>query len=200
MIEFKRKQHVSVSAYQKPKEGNFLCGDSYVVVESEEYVICAVADGLGSGEEAHASSTTVVNVIKQHHHESVKRLVELCNNNLVSQRGVVLTVVKFDQREKKAHFGSVGNIGFLFYSSSGQIIRPMPRRGFLSGRRINVKTECFPFDPGSIFVIYSDGVHLSGIKHENLTDLRSQEEASRFIEKHVKANDDDMTLLVGQLH
>ncbi|MDE5416076.1 PP2C family serine/threonine-protein phosphatase [Alkalihalobacterium chitinilyticum] len=200
MIEFQKKQHVSISAYQKPKNGNVLCGDSYVVVEKENYVVCAVSDGLGSGEQAYASSDTVMEVIRQNHHEDVKKIVELCNKSLASKRGVVLTVIKFDRKDREVHYSNIGNIGFLFYSSKGQMIRPIPYRGFLSGRKINVKTESFPYDPGSIFVIFSDGIKLSGLKHENLTDMRSQEEAGRFIERHVSSVDDDLTLLVGQLH
>ncbi|WP_209125111.1 PP2C family serine/threonine-protein phosphatase [Alkalihalobacillus sp. BA299] len=199
MIDFHQKQHVYVSTYQQPKKGNTLCGDSYLVVESDDYVICAVSDGLGSGEPAHAASVTVMNVIKENHRKSVQMMVELCNEKLVAKRGVVLTIVKFDCRERTAYYSSIGNVGFLFYSPKGQMLRPIPNRGFLCGRKVGVKTECFPYEPGSVFVMYSDGVKLSGLKRENLIDLNSREKASHFIEKHVNTTDDDLAILIGQL-
>ncbi|OLO36383.1 hypothetical protein BTR23_15015 [Alkalihalophilus pseudofirmus] len=200
MIEFLLKEHVNIATYQKPKEGNSLNGDSFVVLEVDGYVVCAVSDGLGSGEHAHSSSVSVMNVIKQNHEKSVKEIIQRCNETLVAKRGVVLTVVKFDCKKKNVHYSSIGNIGFLFYSANGQMIRPIPNRGFLSGRKVDVKTEQFPYDSGSTFVIFSDGVKLSSLKRENLIDLCSEEKAKQFIQKHVQVTEDDITILIGQLH
>src|SRR5699024_9744477 len=88
--------YVDVAVYQKTKVGNHLCGDSYFYKETDDGFICALADGLGSGEYAKESSDIVMDVIRHHMGASVKDLVKKCNKRLYGKRGVVLGILKFD--------------------------------------------------------------------------------------------------------
>ena len=40
---------VNVVVYQEAKAGNVECGDTYYIYKNDDYLLFAIADGLGSG-------------------------------------------------------------------------------------------------------------------------------------------------------
>ena len=58
--------------------------------------ICALADGLGSGEFAKDSADAVMEEIENYADESIETIVKKCNEVLVKKRGVVLGIIKLD--------------------------------------------------------------------------------------------------------
>ncbi|WP_078551286.1 PP2C family serine/threonine-protein phosphatase [Bacillus alkalicellulosilyticus] len=199
MVEFTKFDSVKVAIYQKAKQGNDLCGDSYVIIETDRYFLCAIADGLGSGEGAHCASVEAITIIKENHDAPVEVLMSKCNEAQLSRRGIVMTIVKIDYEQQRIHYSNVGNIGFVFYLPSGKVVRPIPQRGFLSGRKVMIKEESFPYESGSTFILYSDGLHSSNIKPLNLTTLHSPDDATEFIRKNIKNKEDDLTVLIAQI-
>ncbi|UOE94369.1 PP2C family serine/threonine-protein phosphatase [Alkalihalobacillus sp. LMS39] len=199
VVEYKIHDHVKVAVYQQAKAGNYCCGDSYVMIETKQYFLCAIADGLGSGEGAWISSDEVMKMIKEFHHEPIEALMKRCNEALVGKRGAVLTVLKVDYEENLLHYSNVGNIGFIYYLQNGEVIRPIPTRGFLSGRKTTIKVERYPYKSGSAFLLYSDGMKLSSSKQLNTAMLQSPDEAADFIRENIENKADDLTVLIGQI-
>lgn len=104
---------VEVSVFQKAKKGNYLCGDSYFYIETENEFVCALADGLGSGEFAKESSQIVIDIIRNNIGATVEELVKICNAKLMGKRGVVLGILRMDYRTQISGFSSIGNIGIM---------------------------------------------------------------------------------------
>ncbi|HET7579587.1 MAG TPA: hypothetical protein VFK33_09920, partial [Bacillales bacterium] len=76
MIENLQYRRMEVSAFQEAKTGQVDCGDSYFVTETNEYFICVLADGLGSGKGARRSSERAVSIVKESHHKDIGTLME----------------------------------------------------------------------------------------------------------------------------
>lgn len=198
MLDHEANAYVQARAFQIQKEGNSFNGDSFFMKATDEYFICSVADGLGSGLYANHSSDAVRKVIEEHHHEEVEVLMDYCNQALKSKRGATVSVLKAHFQRKEVTYCSVGNIQFVFYLPSGLYIYPIPVTGFLSGKPQTYRIETFPYEENSKFMMHTDGLHLPSIKQE-LTRFQSIEDMSNHLKLHMTKRKDDATFLVGQL-
>lgn len=189
---------VEVYAHQRTKKGNDYCGDSYFYTNTEEYFICVLADGLGSGENAFDSSTAVISVVEKYHHEDVEALMKRCNEMLVEKRGAAVAIFKVYFSQKEFVYSCVGNIRFYLYSSSGQLTYPVPVTGYLSGKPQNFRTQSYPYEENSKFLLYSDGFRFQGLKN-----MLSAEKPLKGIAEDIKRKplqiSDDATFIIGAL-
>ncbi|GAE26454.1 phosphoserine phosphatase RsbX [Halalkalibacter wakoensis JCM 9140] len=199
MISTYANEKIKVTAYERAKHGNSCSGDTHVFIESSDYVVCAVIDGLGSGEGAFQSAIAALNVIQSHHHLAVSQMVGLCNDALGQKRGVVLTVVKFDLKEQLVDYCNVGNIGFVMYLPDGKTIQPVPARGYLSGKKQTFAQNSFPYLKDSVFMLYSDGVKKKPSK-QMVKDLAIGENGSDQVLENDWFAADDVTILFGKLY
>ncbi|GAE93568.1 phosphoserine phosphatase RsbX [Gracilibacillus boraciitolerans JCM 21714] len=156
MSENQRK--IDISIFQKSKKGNFFCGDSYFYHEADNTFICALADGLGSGEHAKESSQIVMDVIQDNRNETVSTMMKKSNKKLVGKRGVVLGILQMDLDTKQYFYSSIGNIGLMTISSDSVKRRNIPQVGFLSGYERPFKVVSDKLEDDMIFVMFSDGL------------------------------------------
>ncbi|SDC16849.1 negative regulator of sigma-B (phosphoserine phosphatase) [Pelagirhabdus alkalitolerans] len=189
-------KHVEVSVYQKAKAGNYYCGDSYYYYEDEDFFICALADGLGSGEMAHASSKAVMDTFKENPYMSTKEMVKASNEALVKKRGVVLGVLKLDYRSQRYTYASIGNIGLMMINSDTVKTRNIPVSGYLGGYSRQMKEESEPLKEGTIFALFSDGVVSRDLSHDLFKKSHVDDITDAFKEQMVQKRDDDTTLIV----
>ncbi|GEL78780.1 SpoIIE family protein phosphatase [Tenuibacillus multivorans] len=152
--------HMEVSTFQKPKDGNDYSGDSYFYFESEDFFICALADGLGSGEVAKASSEVVIDVIKDHVYSPIDDLLSKCNQEFLGndRRGSVLGILKIDYHKQSYSYVSLGNVGIIVMPTEGRKQRNIPVSGYLSGIPFQTKVQRGAITPGTVFFMFSDGV------------------------------------------
>ncbi|MDC3418673.1 SpoIIE family protein phosphatase [Aquibacillus salsiterrae] len=177
---------IQASVYQKPKKGNYHCGDSYLLKETEDEFICALADGLGSGEYAKESSQVVMDIIEQNPGATVDQLIKLCNQSLSGKRGVVLGILKLDFVKQTYTFTSIGNIGVMTITSNLEKKRNIPNSGYLGGYPRKLKVSVENLEKGMVFIMFSDGVS-------------SRELSSKyFLRKDVQAIIDTYAKYVGQ--
>lgn len=198
MIVEEYNNFVHTLAFQLPKEGKVCCGDSFFIKATEDYFICALADGLGSGESANESSSAISTLVEKKHNEDVEVLIDLCNQELKDKRGATVSILKFDFKKNQFTYSSVGNIRFILSSPSGSFIYPLPILGYLSGKPQKYRTQTYTYEKGSKFIIHTDGLVLPAIK-SLLTKGNSVEELSRHLEEYTKSRKDDLTYIVGQL-
>ncbi|WP_309507230.1 indirect negative regulator of sigma-B activity [Sediminibacillus dalangtanensis] len=180
------KQRMQVSVYQTAKKGNYYCGDSYYYKETEDEFICALADGLGSGEYAKESSQAVMDVIEENIFASVDEIIKVCNERLVGKRGVVLGVLKVNFISNAYSFSSIGNIGIMTITDKQEKKRSIPNAGYLGGYKRPFKVFDGTMIPGMIFIMFSDGV--------NSMDLSSK----YFLGKDVERITETYATMVGQ--
>src|SRR5690625_4795430 len=118
---------VQVAVYQKAKSNNYYCGDSYFYTETENEFVCALADGLGSGEFAKESSQAVIDIIRNNINATVEQLVKKSNEQLVGKRGVVLGILKINFEAQSYSFSSIGNIGIMTITNCKKKKRNIPK-------------------------------------------------------------------------
>jgi negative regulator of sigma-B (phosphoserine phosphatase) len=199
MIEHHQYKLASVSSYQKAKKGNDLCGDSFYTTETDDYLVCAVADGLGSGELAKKASGKAADIIDQNHHESVEHLMHLCNEGLKQTRGAVMAIVKIDYKNKTASYSGVGNIRFMISTERQKAVHPLPKAGFLVGKPERFKIQEFTFEKELLFMLYSDGMDIHTVSRSLLTKMISPKESLTYISGLAQDINDDATCVVGQV-
>lgn len=193
------KDKIELYAYQTIKEGKIECGDSYFYTATDDYFVCVLADGLGSGQYAHEASAAVVSVVEQHHHEDVDTLMKYCNSVLVQKRGPLYQSSKSTSKAVSLYTVKVGNIRFFLYTSNGKLTYPLPVTGYLSGKPQVFHTQRFVYEPESKFLIYSDGFdNIHGAK-TILKGYRSVGAIAEQIKSEYANSMDDATFIVGSL-
>ncbi|MFB1051770.1 indirect negative regulator of sigma-B activity [Paraliobacillus sp. JSM ZJ581] len=188
--------HMDVSVFQKSKKGNYYCGDSYYYKETDQGFICALADGLGSGEYAKESSQLVMDIIESNADASIEQIVKMCNGKLIGKRGVVLGILKIDFKDKEYTFSSIGNIGIMTISNKSEKKRNIPNAGYLAGFPRPLKVLRDNLLDEMVFVMFSDGVDSIDLS-SNYFLGKDVSKITELFEYYLSdAMDDDTTLLV----
>ncbi|MEC3607266.1 PP2C family serine/threonine-protein phosphatase [Bacillus glycinifermentans] len=198
MIWTESNEHIQALVYQLPKEGKSVCGDSFYFNATDCGMICALADGLGSGQMAHESSSAISDIVKAYSDEDVASLMERCNQALKQKRGATVSILKADFKTRTIVYSSVGNIRFILYAPSDKYIYPLPVTGYLSGKPQTYKTYTYPYEKGSRFIIHSDGLSVPSLR-TYLKNHFTPEDISNQIEAYTKLGNDDLTYIIGQL-
>lgn len=191
----RENKRVNLSVFQKAKKGNYYCGDSYFYRETDEAFLCALADGLGSGEMARESSKAVMDVIEENPILTVEALVKKCNEVLVGKRGVVLGILRIDFKTDTYSYSSIGNIGVITVEADGKRNRNIPLAGYLSGYPRTLRVTRGKAEKGMVFLMFSDGVNDRRLSSK-LTRIKNVEHITQqYKELYGQSLDDDTTLI-----
>jgi len=190
-----KKNKIQIAIHQIAKKGNYHCGDSYFYTKTDDEFVCAIADGLGSGEYAKESSDTVIEIIKANIHASVEALVKKCNKELWGKRGVVLGILKFHFKSKTYSYSSIGNIGMMTVSGQGRKKRNIPNAGYLAGYRRTIKVIQEKLEHGTNFYMFSDGVKDADLSHKIFLNRDVHAVINQYSQINDEKRDDDTTLI-----
>lgn len=191
-----KERKVEVAVFQKAKKGNYYCGDSYFYIETEDEFVCALADGLGSGEFAKESSQVVIEIIKDNIHASIEQIIKSCNEKLTGKRWVVLGILKLNFNLKRYSFTSLGNIGVITIMQDGRKKRNIPNSGYLAGYHRKFKVENGNIDDKSMnFIMFSDGVTDNELGQRYFLNKNVNEIIANYEDNNGKLKDDDTTLI-----
>ncbi|NCT35656.1 SpoIIE family protein phosphatase [Bacillus sp. EB93] len=175
------------------------CGDDYFFLHTEEYFVCVLADGLGSGKNAYDSSHAVIEEVKRNHELDVEALMAVCNQVLVDKRGAAVSILKIFYDKNEFVYSSVGNIRFFLYNpSDDKLVYPLPVTGYLSGRKQKYRTQRYKYEPNAKFILHSDGLELKGAK-SFLKRLVPIDKNAQCILKSSPLTADDTTFILGSL-
>jgi negative regulator of sigma-B (phosphoserine phosphatase) len=186
----------SWGAVCRAKQNQLVSGDIYVVQEhGEGRVLAAIVDGLGGGEEAARAARAAVQVINEHTDWPLQDLMHRSHAALHSTRGAVIGLLRLDQQSHKASYVGVGNIGMQVYSR--QMIKPISKNGILGFRLPTLLELHYVYDPGDIFVLYSDGVS-SRFSLDGQIDIRQppQHIADQILAAYGKYIDDATVVVI----
>nr|WP_220127340.1 SpoIIE family protein phosphatase [Halobacillus locisalis] len=184
-----------MSVYQKAKKGNYYCGDSYFYNETDEAFVCAIADGLGSGEMARESSKAVMEMIEDYPNLTIESLVAKCNEALVGKRGVVLGILRVDYKSQTYSYSSIGNIGIIIVNSEGKKSRNIPLAGYLAGFPRKLRVTNGKVEKGMKFLMFSDGVNDRRFPLNRIHTDAVDEIIEQYKELYGHSRDDDTTLI-----
>lgn len=186
---------VEVAVYQTSKKGNASCGDGYFFEEIDNKFVCALADGLGSGEPAKESADAVLKVVRENYLISDKELAKLCTKSLVGLRGVVLGILILDYDTEDFRFLSIGNIGLRTISMNKKKSRNIPNQGYLGGFQRDFKVMKSKLEPETKFVLFTDGVTDSELSVDYFLYSNVEKIISTFESLIDAPREDDTTLI-----
>jgi serine/threonine protein phosphatase PrpC len=159
----------------------------------EEYlegvVLASVIDGLGGGLEAERAASLAAETLRRNPAMPLQELIRRSHAALHSTRGAVIGLLRLELVANQATYVGVGNIGVQVYSR--QPIKPISKNGILGFRLPNLLELRYSYDPGDLFVLYSDGV--SGhFAQDNKIDLKQppQQMAEQVLASYGKHSDD----------
>ncbi|WP_019412967.1 PP2C family serine/threonine-protein phosphatase [Paenisporosarcina sp. TG20] len=190
--------NLEVFVYQEAKKGNIESGDSYFTYMNEDYFLCAIADGLGSGPIARQSSEIIPMILAEYHHESLDDLLLRCNVLMFKKRGAAVAIFKVNFSSKIIQYSCVGNIKFyMTRENDDKMIYPLPVMGYLSGRPQKLRTQSYTYQPGDLFLFHSDGVELRNPK----STMRNSSGAYDLHNTLIRTieHGDDATFITGSL-
>lgn len=164
MIQVEENEHIQTLVYQLNKEGKSICGDSFFMKADDKELICAVADGLGSGSLANESSAAIKDLVENYANEDVQSIIERCNQAMKNKRGATASILKINFEQRQFTYCSVGNVRFILHSPSGESFYPLPISGYLSGKPQKYKTHTATYEKGSKFIIHTDGLNVPDIR------------------------------------
>lgn len=191
-----KQNNVEVAIFQKAKKGQYYCGDSYFYTETENEFVCALADGLGSGEFAKESSQIVIDIIKNNIHTTVDQLIKKSNQQLTGKRGAVIGILKMEFHSHRYSFSSIGNIGVLTITENGKKKRNIPNAGYLAGYHRPFKVVTDRLEPEMNLIMFSDGVSDNDLSQHFLLN-KDVNQVTNAYANHVngEVRKDDTTLI-----
>lgn len=179
----------------RPKPGEELNGDAWIIERADGGLLVGVVDGLGHGRFAHRAARSACQYVETH---ADRPLAEIFRGTAIAcqaTRGVVMALARFDAGGGRMTFASIGDIEArtLGLPRPGFVIR----RGILGAQAPNAVVTEHPWRPEWALVLHSDGVR-SHWREEDLPGLRAlsaQEMAVTLLTQFAR-EDDDATVLV----
>ena len=187
---------ITWGAVCRAKQGQSISGDVYVVREyAEGQSLISIIDGLGGGIEAERAARLAAQLLELYPDLPLQELIRRSHTALHSTRGAVIGILRLEQASSQATYVGVGNIGVQVYSR--QPIKPISKNGILGFRLPTLLELRYVYDPGDIFVLYSDGVS-SSFAQDNKIDIKQppQRMAEQILETYGKHIDDATVVAV----
>jgi anti-sigma regulatory factor (Ser/Thr protein kinase) len=190
-----------VAIMGRPYPGEPISGDDAVFFDSESTFIAAVADGMGHGPEARQASNRAIEGLQSKLDRNLEEIVIALNQELSGTHGCAMNIVRFDKETGIAECVSLGDVhSHLYHHKDAHFFTPIPlvlAAGQFQRQRIRV--EKVPVPPGSVLLMFTDGL-------KSRTTLKGQLDVLRqpaiAIAEHLLENDsrpdDDALVLVAR--
>ncbi|WP_099223413.1 PP2C family serine/threonine-protein phosphatase [Listeria costaricensis] len=190
--------NVELFTFQRAKSLQQYCGDMYYYLEKDHQFLCVLADGLGSGHEAHKSALAAIEVIRSAPEEDLLTMMNSANQAVASLRGAAIAIIRADLEKARITYSGMGNIRFFLIGQDGKLVYPLSTTGYLSGRRQRFSIKNFHYKPGTKFLMHSDGLVLDHVK-SYLESPLCVVKTGHQIEQTIQAiPSDDVTFLLGK--
>src|SRR5512145_1114262 len=103
-------KHVEWWSAQRPARGETVCGDAVSVVEVNESILVAVADGLGHGPHAAEASRGFCGVVERYGSLPLRDVMTLGAEAIACTRGAAAALLRLDRASGTGSFLGIGNI------------------------------------------------------------------------------------------
>ncbi len=186
----------------RPYPGEVISGDDGVFFQSDAMFVAAVSDGLGHGPEAREASNRAIESLIQRRETDLGETVSGLNADLAGTRGCAMSIIRFDKRSRIMESVSLGDVhSHLYHLRDAHFFTSTPvvlATGQFQKQRIRVETV--PVEPGSVLIIFTDGLK-SRTNLKGRLDILRQPAIS--IAQHLLENDsrpdDDALVLVARV-
>ncbi|KXK62912.1 transcriptional regulator [Micromonospora rosaria] len=142
----------------RPLTGESVSGDGYAVrvVEGRHQVL--VCDGLGHGPLASAASDAALAAFRAAPAAPPAAVVQHLHRAMSHTRGAALAVAELDSVAGLLRYAGLGNISAMVVVEGGRRRGLVSLPGIAGHQRPVVREYDYPFDPGALLVMHSDGV------------------------------------------
>lgn len=186
---------VSWGAVVRPKQGQTVSGDAYVVEPFTPHGLqVAVIDGLGGGTEAARAALGAVEVVRSTPAQDPSELMRRSHVALHGTRGAVMALLTFNLASRSVSYMGVGNIGVQVYSAIP--IKPISKNGIIGYRLPHLLKLAYNYNFGDTFVLYSDGISSRFNLDTTLDSALEPQRLAETILHHYGKDSDDATVVV----
>ena len=182
----------------RPKSGRNISGDAYLIKEAEEATLVCLVDGLGSGEAAAEAAQAAIRCVQVNSTLPLSDIMAKCHQALKGTRGAVVALMRISFAESTLTFVGVGNISI--HARSTALIKPISRNGIVGYRLPRLREFTYPYTPGDLFVLHTDGISnrftldsAVWMKEAQDVQILADEIARNFGKKN-----DDVTILIAR--
>ena len=145
------------SGYSRPLAGETANGDAFLVIEEEDSLFVAVADGLGHGQEAEKASRNAMEFVSDNRHKQFDRLFHELHGLLRKTRGVALTLIRVNLSDRSITHSGIGNVEARVYPRGKSEL--IPRGGILGGGVLpQPKINKAPWPEHGTLIMFTDGI------------------------------------------
>lgn len=192
-------QLLDIFKFQRSKSKQKFCGDVWHLEEDKDGFFLILADGLGSGKDAHQAAQSAVDaILPLSKSNDLVNMLEEANHAVASLRGAAIAIIKADYATQTVQYIGLGNIRFFMIDEQGKMVYPLSKTGFLSGRKMQIRQQAFRYQLGSKFLIHSDGLVLKRIKYYLDSPLCVHKVGNIIEQSILDMPSDDVTFLLGQ--
>jgi anti-sigma regulatory factor (Ser/Thr protein kinase) len=142
----------------RPLTGEPVSGDAFAVRESQGRRQVLMCDGLGHGGLAAAAATAAVRAFEEAPASPPAAVVEVLHRRLNHTRGAALAVAELDADAGVLRYAGLGNISGTVFGSDGTRRGLVSLPGIAGHQRRQIRAYDYPFAPGSVLLMHSDGV------------------------------------------
>lgn len=187
---------MKVGSVSRPRIGNKVSGDVFLVREHNSRIFLCLIDGLGHGEHAALASQTCARIVEEHLEKDITTIFQECDAGLRKTSGVVMSIVLINTSEGNMTYAGVGNIGSRFIGRKP--VHLIPREGIVGYNLPRIKEHRFPYTRGEMILLYSDGVSSRILSHPSpkLEGRDVQDIAEEMLKLYGK-KEDDATVIVA---
>lgn len=183
----------------KPLDQHPVCGDQagYWQKSPGHYLACMI-DGLGHGDKAYQAATCCLQTIEQYCHQPISQLMELCNANLTSTRGVALSLVEFDTNTNSLQYLGVGNIGAcVLGEKSNRLVNSYGIIGQQQASSPYIQTQTFNPSTDAL-IMFSDGINEAAnfIHYQSIIKAGISQVAETILEQEALGTDDAGVIVI----
>lgn len=193
-----RNDFIHYTTMLQAKNNEQISGDAVSVKLFEDMCVLAMADGLGSGAEANASATVVIEELDKNPRMSLSELLQCSNDKMIGMRGAVAATMRIYFQQKRIEFASIGNIAcYIFRTSEQKIIYPRQMRGYLSGNMQHFVIQALEYKKGDFFLLHTDGIEINNIR--NLLFENEFIKLQQIDPSYLSLKNDDASLIAARL-
>ena len=186
------------SVFSRPHPAEKLNGDAFYRKDLGDVMLVAVFDALGHGSQAHAAARAALDDLETHHLDPLEAIVRGLHQQLRGTRGGVLGLARLDYAARTLSYCGVGNIDARVLRAPVST-RPFSHAGTLGATLPRVEVQTFPWFPGALLVLASDGISTKWdlAQYPGLAERRPSIIAATLLRDFVRA-EDDATVAVMQ--
>lgn len=188
----------------RPYPGESISGDDGTFLQSESGLLVAVSDGLGHGPEAREASNRAIEALSRKPQMDLDEILIALNQELADTRGCALSIARFDKNNRSLECASLGDVhSHLYNLREARFFTPTPLvLGTGQLPRQKVRVEQATVEPGSILVMFTDGLRSKTSLKAQLDILRQPAIAiaQHLIENDSRPDDDALVLVVRFPH